>query len=101
MTINDKSMTVEAENQRFPVEYYFIPPSFAIESIIADASTRKISTLLVHEQFILDGMSDSQLEFVMRDGAYRYRCPVTGQSLTNEVYSWSQIGPYCQYSSLI
>lgn len=101
LSISDNSMVIEAEGRKIPVEYYFIPPTFAPDAVIADASVRNMSTLFIHEQFILDGMSDSQLEFVMRDGAYRCKCPVTGESIVNEIYSWVQIGPVSQYSWMV
>ena len=87
ITINENRMRLDGMN----IEAFFIDPSNDIRPIIKRGVSKKITSLLIHRQFILDSCTDEQLEFIARDGAY------TCNAGFIEVYTFANVGIYPQY----
>lgn len=83
------------------VHYDFVTGEEGGDELINTACNLRGSdvTIFIHAQFLDEGMSDSQLDFIARDGAYQSR--VDGEMKVIEVYSVACINGACQYRDYV
>lgn len=76
----------------FDCFYHLIGVDQDISDVISDCKKHNKTTLLIHNQFLFDDLTEKELSFMLRDGGYKCNIGLV------DIYTAAQVGGICQYS---